>query len=81
MARAENSPCNMPSAEGSSQLFAILTPWCRDKAVQTHNLALRDKVRRALQDQGSAALAYQPLVDATTHQAVSYECLLRMQKS
>jgi diguanylate cyclase (GGDEF)-like protein len=75
MARAEIA-LQQAKRKGSSS-FAKFKPMVSDKAVQTHNLALQDKVRRALQNK-DLCLAYQPLVDATTHQAVSHECLLRM---
>jgi EAL domain-containing protein (putative c-di-GMP-specific phosphodiesterase class I) len=75
MARAEIA-LQQAKRKGSSS-FSQFKPMVSDKAVQTHNLALQDKVRRALQNK-DLCLAYQPLVDATTHQAVSHECLLRM---
>ena len=57
--------------------FAIYTKSERREASRRQMMAVADEIVAALDEQ-RIVIAYQPIVDSTTHQPSYYECLLRM---
>ena len=78
MTRAETALLQSKRRGPSS--FAKFKATNTDKTLHTQNLALQDRVRKALQNK-QLCLAYQPLVRADSHTVSSYECLIRMRNT